>query len=124
MIYLRSTSSGMVNVTRVIKTNSPENLHNLTKRFQEMCRECRKVWREKVTEEQKEDIVLKLKASRLKFERAVQGELAILDDLQGLLRRSLKGKVAGSYDALDCERLTSRAQRDRMMKLITGEKKS
>ncbi|CAI4036418.1 hypothetical protein SMKI_15G2620 [Saccharomyces mikatae IFO 1815] len=55
-----------------------ENLYDYMKRFQQMCKECRYAWNEKVDCDQKLEIREKLQLWRSKFEKMMDNEIQIL----------------------------------------------
>ncbi|CEP61862.1 mitochondrial HMG-box protein CIM1 LALA0_S04e02388g [Lachancea lanzarotensis] len=90
-MILRSRFSGVVKSPRFSATYSRESDSDLTKRFQDMCRECRRTWLEKVDSMQKAEIGEKLREQRESFRALMEKEIKVLDGLQSVLVDRLKG---------------------------------
>ncbi|SCU80403.1 LAMI_0B02212g1_1 [Lachancea mirantina] len=59
----------------------------ITKNFQEMCRECKRVWKSQVTDAQKDEIREKVRNARETFESQVEDELNAIQGLEPLIDR-------------------------------------
>ncbi|SCU95849.1 LANO_0E11606g1_1 [Lachancea nothofagi CBS 11611] len=124
-IQLRSGTSGSLKVSRIFAMRPAELEFNSTRRFQDMCRECRRAWREGVDDDQRAEIATKLSVERQKFENSVKRELDILDGLQAMLTKYLTSVDVSNLKALDFERrITHTSNQDPLVFLMTDLKKS
>ncbi|SCU85407.1 LADA_0D07316g1_1 [Lachancea dasiensis] len=102
--HFRTGSLGLIRVSRRISRNLDDAEADLTRRFQDMCRECRRTWRDMVDDEQRAKIADKLGEERKNFEAIMKNEIQVLNELQGLLTTYLTNFDAIAHKALDFER--------------------
>lgn len=76
-------------ITELSKAEEEVEMTNLTRRFREMCRECRNVWSTHISEERKREIRDKWEEQKYEFELQLQHETKILDNN---LKKVLKAK--------------------------------
>lgn len=89
----RITISGKVKDINSTSYSGEEELTNLIIRFQKMCRECRHVWNEKVTDEQKCEIRNKWEDQKHQFDLKLDQETEILEyNLKKLMQVKLGPK--------------------------------
>lgn len=85
--------SGKVKDLNSTSNSGEEELTNLIERFQKMCRECRHVWNEKVTDEQKFEIKNKWEDQKHQFDLKLDQETEILEyNLKKLIQVKLGPK--------------------------------
>ncbi|KAM3162779.1 hypothetical protein ACU8KH_03041 [Lachancea thermotolerans] len=122
-IYLRTGSSNLLKASRTIKGTESGFDYDSTRQFQEMCRQCRKVWREKVTSDQKAQMVEILQKNRQEFKLKLEQEVKILDSLQNALQKYLAGPSAKISTALDFERPVTQSHHSVIALLLATGKK-
>ncbi|SCV02972.1 LAME_0H06678g1_1 [Lachancea meyersii CBS 8951] len=103
-LMLRSGSSGLVKKTRFLAAKAGKTDSDLTRRFHDMCRECRRIWREEVDNIQRTEIAEKLREERRFFEKLMSKEIEILDSLQGSLVKNLRALNTPSCQEFDFEK--------------------
>lgn len=109
-VKVRSDTFGKFKITRYAtkKKEDLDSITNFTERFQKMCRECKRIWKEKVSEEQKDEIRSKLRENRKKFELQMEKEVEALESLQENLTCILDKDTFHSQRMLGVERPASR----------------
>lgn len=86
--------------------------HSLTKRFQKMCRECRRTWNQRISDEQRLEIRHKWEDEKRHFETIVAAERAALEtNLSRLSKMNLDSKTR----SLRVDRSTTRAITSRIV---------
>ncbi|CUS22844.1 LAQU0S07e01398g1_1 [Lachancea quebecensis] len=122
-VYLRTAPSNLFKTSRVISGTINSFEYDSTRQFQEMCRQCRKVWRDKVTSDQKAQMAKILQKSRRDFELKLEQEIKLLDSLQNALHKLLAGPSANLNTALDFERPVTQSHNSVIALLLAAEKK-
>ncbi|SCU87880.1 LAFA_0E09406g1_1 [Lachancea sp. 'fantastica'] len=122
-LILRSKSSGAVKSPRFSAACSIESDPDLTIRFHDMCRECRRTWREKVSSLQKAEIGEKLREQRRSFRKLMDKEIEVLDSLQSLLVDRLKDANMLNSGTIDLEKGTTQRNTNRLAFLVTHSDK-
>ncbi|SCW02428.1 LAFE_0F06216g1_1 [Lachancea fermentati] len=123
-LQLRSRSFGKFKVTRIYKKDAElEDYNDYNRRFRNMCKECRLMWKEQVTEEQKIEITKKLKDARNNFLNRMDNEIKALDALQENMSKILNNHTTSHIGYLKVERPLTNTIREPLNILLVGKKR-